>query len=537
VQEPTDLAPAGGQARKPWLGYANLRLEAAVFLLVAVSFAAVLGKSAITNQTLVLSPQSGRFVGYGYSDAESGGGSTVAVDPARPLSWSCEIRRGTAYPYCGYGLDLARVGGGLDFSHLQTATLRFSYQGPADRLRLIVKPEPGRAVRDKLKGEPMHLATDIPVVQGHNVVRVPLSQLAAEDWWLASHGLTAAQAAPDFKLVQSVAIATSGARPGDRVAVTIEDITFQGAYLSTEQFYLIILGVWLVGSAGFLVYRFLHVRHDYEARQRQHLRRAQLLADAHAEAEAASNAKSRFLGNMSHELRTPLNAIIGYTYWLGRTELNAKQRAAVKTVQASGEHLLAVISDILDVAKIEAGTFDLLAAPFDLHACVEGVGEMFRLPAEEKGLDFAVEVAPGVPRLVEADEKRVRQVLINLVGNAVKFTSDGRIDLRVVVLDAAGETARLAFVVEDTGVGIPADQLESVFRPFEQAGEAVDRNHGTGLGLSISRQIVTLMRGEIGVESTLGQGSRFTVQITVPISRDDPDALVVPRLKRLTAST
>jgi signal transduction histidine kinase len=517
VRKPSDSAPA----RKPWLGYANLRLEAAVFLLLAVSFAAVLGKSAITNQTLVLSSQSDRFIGYGYSDAESGGRSTVSSDPSRPRSWSCEIRQGAASPDCGYGLDLASAGGGIDFSHLQTVTLRFTYQGPATRLRLIVKPEPGRAVRDKLKGEPMHLATDIPVVNGRNEVRLPLNRLAAEEWWLISHGLTAAEAAPDFRQVQSVAIATSQARPGDRLEVAVDDLTFEGSYLSTEQFYLIILGVWLVLSAGFLVYRFLRVRHDDEARRRLQTQEARLLADAHAAAEAASSAKSRFLGNMSHELRTPLNAVIGYAYWLGRTELNAKQRAAVKAVQSSGEHLLAVISDILDVAKIEAGTFDLLAAPFDLHACVEGVGEMFHLPAEEKGLAFAVDIAPEVPRLVDADEKRVRQVLINLVGNAVKFTANGRIDLGVSLVEGGGETARLRFVVEDTGVGIAADQLDGVFRPFEQAGEAADRQHGTGLGLSICQQIVVLMQGEIRVESVPGQGSRFTVEITVPIVRGD----------------
>jgi signal transduction histidine kinase len=542
VQELTDLAPAGAAdtpgVRKPWLGYANIRLEAAVFLLVAVSFAAVLGKSAITSQTLVLSPQSGRFADYSYSDRETGGRSVAAPDPSRPLSWSCQIREGAAYPHCGYGLQLepGRGGRGVDFSHLQTVTLRFSYRGTSDRLRLIVKTTPGAAARGKLKGELMPLATDIPVVQGRNEVQLPLSRLAPEDWWVASHGLSTDEATPDFKAVRSVVIATSGAKPGDDLTVSVDDITFNGSYLSAEQFYLIILGFWLVVSAGFLVYRFRRVRRDYEARQQRQTRRAQLLSDAHAAAEAASSAKSRFLGNMSHELRTPLNAIIGYAYWLERTALDAKQRAAIQTVQASGEHLLAVISDILDVAKIEAGAFDLVAAPFDLHASVAGVGEMFRLPAEEKGLGFAVEVAPDVPRRVEADEKRVRQVLINLVGNAVKFTSSGRVDLRVGLVEHAGDTARLRFVVEDTGVGVAPDQLERIFRPFEQAGEAADRNDGTGLGLSICQQIVALMQGEVHVESTLGHGSRFTIEIAVPVAVGKLEAPSAAKLRRLAVS-
>jgi signal transduction histidine kinase len=541
LQEPTDFAARAATpsleaqgARKPWLGYANIRLEAAVFLLLAVSFAAVLGKSAITNQTLVLSPQSGRFAAYSYSDAEGGGHSTVSVDPSKPLSWSCDIRPGAAYRYCGYGLalDLGRKAEGLDFSRFQTATLRFSYRGQGDRLRLVVKAAPGTA---RLKGQLTPLAIEIPVVQGHNEVRLPLDQLAVEGWWAASHGLSASEAAPDLHEVRSVVIATGDPKLG-AMAVSVDDLTFEGSYLSTEAFYLVILGVWLVLSAGFLVLRFLRMRHDYEARQRRQTQEARLLADAHAAAEAASSAKSRFLGNMSHELRTPLNAIIGYAYWLDRTALDARQRGAIKAVRASGEHLLAVISDILDVAKIEAGKFELLAAPFDLHACVTGVGEMFHLPAQDKGLDFAVEVAPDVPGFIDADEKRVRQVLINLVGNAIKFTDCGRVDLRASVVGVAGETAHLRFTIEDTGVGIAADQLDSIFRPFEQAGDATGRNEGTGLGLSISQQIVALMQGELRVESTPGQGSRFTVEIVVPIAEGGPEAPAAPRLRRLASS-
>jgi signal transduction histidine kinase len=542
VTKPADIetAGAGVQARgvrKPWLGYANIRLEAAVFLLVAVSFAAVLGKSAITSQTLVLSPQSGAFTAYGFSDAENGGRSVVSIDSRKPLAWSCDIRQGAAWPYCGYGLkfDAGQKTDGLDFSHFQAVTLRFSYRGQSDRLRLVMKTSQGPAARDKPKGELMPLAIDIPVVQGRNTVRLPLDQLATEQWWTATHGLSADQLAPVLKRVHSVAIATSNPKTGP-MEVAVDDLTFEGAYLSTEAFYLVILGIWLVLSAGFLVFRFLRMRRDYEARQRRQAQEARLLAHAHAATEAASNAKSRFLGNMSHELRTPLNAIIGYAYWLDRTALDAKQRAAVKTVQASGEHLLAVISDILDVAKIEAGKFELLAAPFDLHDCVAGVGEMFHLPAQDKGLDFTAGLDPDAPRRIDADEKRVRQVLINLVGNAIKFTDSGLVALRVSVVDAGDGAARLRFVVEDTGVGIAADQLEGIFRPFEQAGDAAGRNEGTGLGLSISQQIVALMQGELRVESTPGQGSRFTVEIAVPVVEGGSDGPVAPGLRRLTTS-
>ncbi|HWU81298.1 MAG TPA: hypothetical protein VN158_14685, partial [Caulobacter sp.] len=268
MRESTDLGAAMRGDGKPWLSQANLGLEAAIFLLVAVSFAAVLGKGAITSQTLVLSPQSGRFAAYSYSDAEGGGRSVISADPYKPLSWSCDIRPGAAYPYCGYGLQLdqGREIEGLDFSHFRTVTLRFSYHGASDRLRLSVKASPTPTVRDKLKGELMPLAAEIPVVQGRNTVRLPLDQLATEEWWAASHGLSAEEAAPNLKAIHAVAIATSGAQPG-QMRVSVDDLTFEGTYLSTEAFYLVILGVWLVLSAGFLVWRFLRVRGDYEARR------------------------------------------------------------------------------------------------------------------------------------------------------------------------------------------------------------------------------------------------------------------------------
>ena len=223
---------------------------------------------------------------------------------------------------------------------------------------------------------------------------------------------------------------------------------------------------------------------------------------------------------MSHELRTPLNAVIGYSYWLSRGNLDPKQRTAVDAIRSSGEHLLAVITDILDLAKIEAGKLDLQPVAFDLTACLAELDQMFRLRAEEKGLDFAVALAREVPAQIVADPKRLRQVLINLLGNAVKFTDAGSVTLRVERLEGeGGETARLRFTVEDTGVGIAGDQLDAIFRPFEQVGDASRHAGGTGLGLSITRQIVETMGGTICVDSTLGQGSRFVVEANIGLTQ------------------
>jgi signal transduction histidine kinase len=520
-----------------WLRYANLKVEAAIFLLILVTFAAVLGRSAITSQTLVLSPASGGFASYVFSDATDGGRSATALDPAKPLTWSCEIRAGVEYPYCGFGLqlNLGRNDQGLDLSRIETVTLRFFYRGPAERMRLSVKTPLPPAARAKAGADELPSAVEFPVVNGRNEVTLPLDGLTAEQWFVAQHGLSPQEATPNFANVLAIALITSRAKPGD-LRASIDEIVLEGAYLSTEHWYLIILGVWLVLTGTFLVHRFFRMRREYEARQRRQAQEARILADARAAAEAASNAKSQFLGNMSHELRTPLNAVIGYAYWLGSRPLAAKEREAVKTIQSSGEHLLAVITDILDIAKIEAGKLELLPAPFNLHECVAGVGQMFGLRAQEKGLRFQVSVASDVPGVVVADPKRVRQVLINLLANAVKYTTEVRIDLQVSVVSQMDDAWRLRFVVEDTGVGIPEDQAASIFRPFEQLGDALDRSEGAGLGLSITHQIVGMMDGDIRVESTPGQGSRFTVEAMFAAAEAVQAIPTRPGAARLAAS-
>jgi signal transduction histidine kinase len=496
------------------LRFTELKVEAGLFLLILISFAAVLGESAITSQRIILSEGSGRFLPYAFSDADDGGKTTAHLDPKRPMAWSCEIRAGVEYPYCGYGLQLnvAKAMDGVNLSKIKTVTLRFKYHGDNDKLLLSVKTALPDQVAKKTGSAELPAGLEFPVTQGQNELTLPLDRLAAEQWFVSQHQLSPDEAAPDLAHALALGLITRGVKPG-KFNLEIEEIVLEGAYLTPEQWYLVILGVWLVVTGGFLVHRFFHMRRRYEARQHLLAAEGRILAQAHADAEAASGAKSKFLSNMSHELRTPLNAIIGYAYWLDHRELGAKEREAAKTIRSSGEHLLAVITDILDISKIEAGMLELLPGPFDLHDCVAGVGQMFRLKAAEMAVAFDVEVAPDVPRTIVADQKRVRQVLINLLGNAVKFTKSGRIALSLSLAPQGSETRRLCIVVEDTGIGIPEHQLVSIFRPFEQAGDAAGRSGGTGLGLSITKQIVDLMNGYIRVESKPGVGSRFIIEV------------------------
>jgi PAS domain S-box-containing protein len=240
-------------------------------------------------------------------------------------------------------------------------------------------------------------------------------------------------------------------------------------------------------------------------------------------AEAANQAKSVFLANMSHELRTPLNAIMGFSELMTRNpSLTPDQRHNLETIGRSGEHLLALINDVLELSKIEAGRVELRLENFDLHHMLLGLGEMFSLRAEAKGLTLVVDLAPGVPQYVRADQGKLRQVLINLLGNAVKFTHTGDVMLRVWMEDESSSInshSSLVFEVEDTGVGIAPDELEAVFDAFVQTASGKGSQQGTGLGLPISRQYVQTMGGELSVTSEPGQGSRFQFDLPVEVVR------------------
>lgn len=271
-----------------------------------------------------------------------------------------------------------------------------------------------------------------------------------------------------------------------------------------------------------------------EALQRKYLqeaiRRQTETSLALRAAETANAAKADFIANMSHEVRTPMNAIVGYADMLLRTPLQPAQQEYAQRLQNASTTLLGVMNNVLDFSKIEAGQLKADAQPFDVLATVDSAVGLFQPQLRDSTVRLRLEIAPGVPRLISADGLRLHQVLVNLVGNAVKFTEEGEVRVSVQCRDGQASAPVLCIVVSDTGIGIEASQIERIFAPFAQADGSITRRFGgTGLGLSISRRLAELMGGTLSVRSTLGRGAEFTLQVPFsPVEQapaDGPSAL------------
>lgn len=497
---------------------ARLKLETTVLILLLFTFIAILFQGLFTSKTFAITPGNlAVYAPYAYGDQTSGGNSTAEMDKGRALKWACELRAGYAYPFCGYGalFDRSNRGEGIDLTSFQRVKIKFRYAGPGDKLQMSLINTDPRYSQGNAGGKPNQI--QFPIRQGEQVATFSLDGLMVADWWAAQHHANRELAALQIDNVTALEFQPgAGAKLGHH-EFSIDSVTFEGKHISQAQYYLLLLGVWILLIGAFLIHRFLAVRTQFERHHDLQLqKRRQLEADKFV-AESASAAKSAFLANMSHELRTPLNAILGYAQLLERETLTDRQAAAARTINQSGNHLLTLITDILDLSKIEAGRLDLRPGVFDLPSCIAGIADMMRIRADEKGLAFVCAFDRQLPHTVVGDEKRLRQVLINLLGNAIKFTNVGEVSFAVSTVGMDAEQSILRVEVRDTGIGMKAEYLPRIFESFEQVGDAERRSGGTGLGLSISRQIVDLMGGKIEVESWEGKGSCFRFEVPLEV--------------------
>lgn len=262
-------------------------------------------------------------------------------------------------------------------------------------------------------------------------------------------------------------------------------------------------------------YKDNEIRKLNEGLEEKVLQRTKDLKTAKEQAEAAYMTKSAFLANMSHEIRTPMNSIIGYSRLLRKIVSENTQLEYLDIVEMSGKNLLALIDDILDLSRIEAGKMDLVPQPMDPRGLMEEIEKIFRVRTKEKGIELNVNISNEIPEILCLDDIRLRQILFNVVGNAVKFTDEGHIKLSMDALSYGEGTQKinLIFTVEDTGIGIPEDQMERIFHAFEQQRNQNSRYGGTGLGLSITKRLVEMMNGELYVISEVGKGSTFTIRL------------------------
>lgn len=507
------------------LRFGRQSLEICLVALFALTVAIITFQHRIFGRDIVVSGETAAEYMYsGYADNAEGGVSRFERS-GQPLAWTCDIKTGARALYCGNDIIFDRNGRtrGVDMRSLESFSLTFEYYGPSPTLRLHLKNDDPRYSRpgDRATAKPNKV--EFSVRQGRQTLEFRPQELSVADWWLTGQTFGPEVGRTQLDNIVSVDVSTgSDPRVGEH-RIAIKSLTFRRSSISPDQLYLSIMAIWSVLIGGYMLLRMRWAERDALEKEQAQAEARAALASAASAAERANQAKTDFLANVSHELRTPLNAVVGYAQILENSALEGEDLRAVQTIHQCGEHVLSLISDLLDLSKVEAGKMEVHNTPFDLHAAINTVVAMLEVRAQEKGIAFVCDLPADLPVGVNADEKKLRQILLNLLSNAVKFTDDGAVTLRVASLEQDDDQATLRFEVIDTGAGIDEGDVSRLFRPFEQVGDGHKQDGGTGLGLSITQSLAGLMGSTIEVESRLGQGSRFWFDLVLPLAALDAD--------------
>jgi signal transduction histidine kinase/DNA-binding NarL/FixJ family response regulator len=481
---------------------------------------------------------------------QSNGNSVGTLTIARnAFIMHCYLGAAAKYPFCKFQFLMGEPGKGVDLSGYDTITFDIRYSGRGNRAIKVhlMNFDPGFSTLDDWHSQRFNeVPIDLPSQPG---LSIPMNAFHVADWWRDSRQVPLSESDVRLDHVTAVELATLDySATGRMITIELRKIEFSGKWISQTTLLFWLVSAWIVCGIFSLSMGLLHFRanllasntrlEQLAAIDRERRETAAARERALAEAVALARQRSQFLAQMSHELRTPLNAIIGYAQLMERDRQQLPQRhvSGLATIHESGQHLLTLINDILDLARVEAGKMSLHPAAVNLVTFLQVLADIMRVKAEDKGLAFSCELAPGLPAAVTVDETRLRQVLLNLLGNAVKFTDSGSVSLRVLPIPPTAvperqdgqASARLRFEVADSGIGMSAQQLGRIFQPFEQVATTQRREGGTGLGLAISQQLVHLMGGKIEVASEPGKGSAFWFDIDVPVAASVP-ATVAPQ--------
>jgi signal transduction histidine kinase/DNA-binding NarL/FixJ family response regulator len=481
---------------------------------------------------------------------EHGNSVATLVRTKDALIMKCMLGKAATYPFCKMQFLLGEPDKGVDLSGFDTIAFNLRYLGPSPRtIKLhVLNFEPEFSTLDDWNSRRYNEAEiELPP---QPTFTIPMNVLRTADWWRTAHKVPLSKSYARVDHVTAVELSTAWVPTAQLITFELGSIEFRGKWISETALLMGLVYAWIACGILGLSLGLLHFRAnlavtrsrleqlaaiDRERKAAESAREAAL-----AEAVALARQRSNFLAQMSHELRTPLNAILGYAQLLRRDRhrlTEQQQTAGLTTIHESGQHLLTLINDILDLARVEAGRMVIHPAAVHLRSFLQGVVDIMRVKAEEKSLSFSYELAPGLPPAVAIDETRLRQVLLNLLGNAVKFTDRGGVSLRVLAApgeqgndgqDVEAAVTRVRFEVADSGIGMTAQQLGRLFQPFEQVTDLPRREGGTGLGLAISQQLVRLMGSNIEVVSEPGRGSTFWLELAVQRADGSPTIAPAP---------